>query len=80
MPHSVFARLQPVSQWIVSDPAHHKRRFRMDPVLFLRNAAFVQSVESDGLEAIRNLQAYRRGYGSPEEVSDVTRDSTVDPN
>ena len=25
-------------------------------------------------------QAYRRGYGSPEEVWDLTRDSRVDPN
>jgi hypothetical protein len=25
-------------------------------------------------------QAYRRGYGSPDEVWDVTRDSRVDPN
>ncbi len=25
-------------------------------------------------------QAYQRGYGSPDEVWDVTRDSRVDPN
>src|SRR5215472_8519682 len=56
MPHPIFAKFQPVSQWIVSDPAHRARRLRVDPVLFLRYAACVQSVEFDGLEAIRNRQ------------------------
>lgn len=55
MPHSVFAKFQPVSQRIVSDPAHLGRRLRLDPVLFLPNATCVQSMEFDGLEAIRNL-------------------------
>jgi hypothetical protein len=56
MPHSIFAKFQPVSQRIVSDPAHRARRHRVDPVLFLPYAACVQSVEFDGLEAIRNLR------------------------
>src|SRR5262249_54779619 len=56
MPHSIFAKFQPVSQRIVSGPAHRARRLRVDPVLFLPYAACVQSVEFDGLEAIRNLQ------------------------
>jgi len=56
MPASIFARFQPVSQRIVSDLAHRARRLRVDPVLFLPNAACVQSVEFDGPEVIRNLQ------------------------
>ena len=56
MPHSLFAKFQPVSQRIVSDPAHGGRRHRVDPVLLLRDATYVESVEFDGLEAIRNLQ------------------------
>jgi len=56
MPHSISAKFQPVSQRIVSDPAHRARRHRVDPVLFLPCSACVQSVEFDGLEAIRNLQ------------------------
>ena len=54
--HSIFAKFQPVSQRIVSDPAHRATRLRVDPVLFLPCAACVQSVEFDGFEAIRNLQ------------------------
>ena len=53
---SIFAKFQPVSQRIVSDPAHRARRHRVDPALFLLYAACVQSVEFDGLEAIRNLR------------------------
>jgi hypothetical protein len=56
MPHSISAKFPPVSQRIVSDPAHRARRHRVDPVLFLPYAACVQSVEFDRLEAIRNLQ------------------------
>jgi hypothetical protein len=56
MPHSIFAKLQPVSQWIVPDPAHRARRLRVDPVLFLPYAARVQSLGFDGLEAVRNLR------------------------
>jgi hypothetical protein len=56
MPHPIFAKFQPVSQRIVSDPAHCPRRLSVDSVLFLPYAACVQSVEFDGLEAIRNLQ------------------------
>jgi hypothetical protein len=56
MPHSIFAKFQPVSQRILSDPSHCLRYLRVDPVLFLPYAARVQSVEFDGLEAIRNLQ------------------------
>jgi hypothetical protein len=56
MPHSIFAKFQPVSQRIVSHPAHRARRLGVDPVLFLPYAACVQSVEFDGHEAIRNLQ------------------------
>jgi hypothetical protein len=56
MPHSIFAKFQPVSQRIVPDPAHHARRLRVDPVLFLPYAARVQSVEFDGLEAVRSLR------------------------
>jgi len=56
MPHSISAKFQPVSQRIVSDPAHRARRHRVDPVLFLPYAACVQSVEFDRLEVIRNLQ------------------------
>ena len=57
MPHSIFAKFQPVSQRIVSDPAHCARRLRVDPVLFLPYAACVQSVGFDGLEAMRNLRS-----------------------
>jgi hypothetical protein len=56
MPDSIFAKFQPVSQRIVSDPAHRALRHRVDPVLFLLHAACIQSVEFDGLEAIRNLR------------------------
>jgi len=56
VPHSIFAKFQPVSQRIVSDPARRAWRLRVDAVLFLRYSACVQSVEFDGLEAIRNLQ------------------------
>jgi hypothetical protein len=56
MPHSISAKFQSVSQRIASDPAHRARRHRVDPVLFLPYAACVQSVEFDGLEAIRNLR------------------------
>ena len=56
MPYSIFAKFQPVSQRIVSDPAVRARRLRVDPVLFMPYAACVQSVDFDGLEAIRNLQ------------------------
>jgi hypothetical protein len=56
MPHSIFAGFQPVSQWIVSDTALRARRLRVDPTMFLPYAACVQSVEFDGLEAIRNLR------------------------
>jgi len=56
MPHSIFAKFQPIPQRIVSDATHCGRRHRVDPVLFLWRAARVESVESDGLEAIRNLQ------------------------
>ena len=56
MPHSIFAKFQPVSQRIVSDPAHRARHLRVDPVLFLPHAACVQSLDFEGLEAIRNLQ------------------------
>ena len=52
MPHSIFAKFQPISEWIVSDPADCGRRLRMDPVLFLQHAGCVQSMEFDGLEAI----------------------------
>jgi hypothetical protein len=55
MPHSIFAKFQPVSQRIVPDPAHRARRLRVDPVLFLLYAAHVQSVGFEGLEAVRNL-------------------------
>ena len=81
MPHSIFGKFQPVSHRIVSDPAHRAQRLRVDRVLFLPYAACVQSVEFDGLEAYEICrQAYRRGYGSSDEVWDVTRDSRVDPN
>jgi hypothetical protein len=56
MPHSIFAKFKPVSQRIVSNPAHCPGRLSVDPVLFLPYAACVQSVEVDGLEAIRNLR------------------------
>src|ERR1017187_6145903 len=56
MPHSIFAKFQPVSQRIVPDPAHRARRLRVAPVLFLPYAARVQSVGFDGLEAVRNLR------------------------
>jgi hypothetical protein len=52
MPHSIFAKFQPVSQRIVPDPAHRARRLRVDPLLFLPYAAGVQSVGFNGLEAI----------------------------
>jgi len=54
MPHSIFAKFQPVSQRIVPDPAHRARRLRMDPLLFLPYAPRVQPVGFDGLEAVRN--------------------------
>jgi len=56
MPHSISAKFQTLSQWIVSDPAHRAWRWGLDPVLFLLHAACRQSVEFDGLETIRNLQ------------------------
>src|SRR5579863_265095 len=56
MPHSIFAKFQPVSQRIVPDPAHRAQRLRVDPVLILPYAARVQSVGFDGLEAVRNLR------------------------
>jgi hypothetical protein len=55
MPHSIFAKFQPVSQRIVPAPAHRARRLGVDPLLFLPYAARVQSVGFDGLEAVRNL-------------------------
>jgi len=71
MPHSISAKFQPVWQRIVSDPAQRVRRLRLDPVLFLPDAACVQSVAFDRLEAIRNRKASlssrlrfaRRGVG-----------------
>jgi len=57
MSHSIFAQFQPVSQRIVSDPAHPVPRLRLDPVLLLLFAAGLQSVEFDGLEGLRNLPA-----------------------
>ena len=56
MPHSIFAKFQPVSQRIVPDPTHRARRLRVDPVLFLPYATRVQSVGFDGFEAVRNLR------------------------
>jgi hypothetical protein len=56
MPHSIFAKFQPISQRIVPDSAHRARRLRVDPVLFLLYAARVQSVAFDGPEAVRNLR------------------------
>jgi hypothetical protein len=56
VPHSIFAKFQPVSQRIVPDPADRARRPRVDPVLFLPYAARIQSVGLDGLEALRNLR------------------------
>jgi hypothetical protein len=55
MPHSIFAKFQPVSQRVVPDPAQRAWRLGVDPVLFLPYAAGVQSVGFDGLEAVRNL-------------------------
>ena len=66
---------------MVPDPAHRARRLGVDPVLFLPYAARVQSVGSTDLKRYEICgQAYRRGYGSPDEVWGVTPDSRVDPN
>ena len=52
MSHSIFAKLQSISQRVVLDPTHGERCIRMDTVLFLWHSPYLQSLGLHRVEAI----------------------------
>jgi len=45
VPHSIFDRIQPVSQWFVLDASRPRLFHRMDALLLLRIAAEIKPLE-----------------------------------
>ena len=69
MRHSISAKFQSISQWVVLDTTDGEQRVWVDPVLRLLHSTCLKLL---GLQELRPYeisdQAYGRGYGTADEI------------